>query len=140
MEVNKLISPKGLYELDIPDSWESENTDMWQSFYNPDTGCGALQISAYSAPNETEANPSNLLLEHLRNQTIKYSEADIELKDSKNIRLAAIHFIRDEIYWKLWFIAKSRTVLFMTYNCGIADIGREEKEVEAMISSINILK
>ncbi|MEL6193782.1 MAG: hypothetical protein AAFR66_17095 [Bacteroidota bacterium] len=117
-------------ELEIPRDWETFREDNLLSVYNSTNGVGALQISAYEAPEYNRINLKDELVDYLG---INSEEAKLESSNTHSY----YNFVDNQnVYWRYWMIKKDGKIILASYNCGKEDIEIEVEVINKMIRSI----
>lgn len=130
------ISRSGWFSLHHPAHWEVDE-DEYIAIYEPENGVGALHVSAYEAPETID--PRAELLEHLSEDRPSIGLEDIEESTDGPKTIASFESIDDSSFDKVWFIAQGSYLVIATYNSEAEDKGKEEKEIEEIIHSIEII-
>lgn len=121
------------------DSWEIDLAKGWTAA--PEEECvaitksndsGALQISSYHKPEGAISR------EELLESTDCDAEAQRHLKENVWGDFAGFHlaYSEDDAYWRMWWLASGRTLLFLTYNCDLARKDDEKKDIDQMVGSL----
>ena len=128
MSLEKYISE--LWQVDLPVGWEVEEEEGAVSLYHPDSS-GTLTLSATKEQEDiSDEYMEELLAEHL--------DADAELFDVEFESFSGVTCCYDdeEEYWCEWYLCSGPVLLFITYNCPLADEGAEEDVVESILESL----
>jgi len=117
------------WSLELPKRWLGEWENDIAVIYAPG-GMGALQISEYQKL-ETEITDEDLL------------ESIEEVPQDQATPFSAKGFVGfhycysdDATHWKIWLLRDADIMLFVTYNCNVADAKVEEQEVIRAVRSI----
>ena len=129
-------SRAGWYSLRFPGNWEIEEDEDCMTFYDPQDGVGALQVSAYSAP--LPEDPKAVLLEYLSDKRIPIKKRKIAVQQVESKIISSYDFTNEKGFEKIWFISQGLYVLFVTYLCGTENIGKETDLIEEIVDSITI--
>jgi hypothetical protein len=118
------------WELDLRPSWTSQTDEECESISLPD-GVGALQIS-------TARKDSDVTDDDLQDFAEKDNDAEAELVATQMGAFRGVEFTHDAdgTYWRRWYLRNGRIALFATYNCNIDDKGKEDHDVNQMLSSL----
>lgn len=134
-ENKKYISSSGWFKLEYPMKWIVKEDNNHISFFNSISGVGALQISSYEAPQKDLTNLKCFSRDFFEEKEV---EAEIVEFSKDRIRFALSEFNKAGRYWKVWCIASVTKFLFVTYNCDVADKEKEQKNVNDIISSLQL--
>jgi hypothetical protein len=115
---------KGLAEtwwhVDLPNGWRAELQDECVAVFSP-TGVGALQISDATSYSGDVAD-ADLVEIALRNGTPAIHLRPVTLGACPGY---AEELVDGDTYWRKWHVRWRNQILFITYNCELAD--RESK-------------
>lgn len=121
------------WSLELPERWLGEWENDIAVIYAPN-GVGALQISEHQKL-ETEVTDEDLLgfIEKIRrDQATPFF--------TKGFVGFHYCYTDDATDWKIWLLRDADIMLFVTYNCNVADAKVEEQEVIRAIRSITPCK
>ena len=112
-----------LWSIAYPSDWLLENNSENISIYT-EYGVGTLQLSGYQKDQEVTEDD---LMEFVRE----------EVPDGENVREVRLdNFLGFESdykytdhYWRMWFLMKKKTVLYVTYNCEFEDKDLERDSI-----------
>lgn len=113
------------WSLEVPDGWSRESEDYCTTFTHPQ-GVGAFQVSSYR---KTEAVTD----EDLREFAGEIPLAAVSLGLLTGFRT---RFSEDDTFWTKWWLRAGQQMIHVSYNCSLADRGREDAEVSTMIESL----
>jgi hypothetical protein len=130
------ISRSGWFSLHHPAHWEVDE-DEYIAVYDPENGVGALHVSAYEAPETVD--PRAELLEHLSQDHPSIRLEDLQTWVDGPRTIASFESIADGSFDKVWFIAQGSYLVIATYNSDAEDKDKEEKTIEEIIHSIEIV-
>ena len=93
---------------------------------------GALQISSY----QKQAGTINR--EELLEAVDCDSEAQRHLREKNWGDFAGFQLVysEDDTFWRKWWLAHGKTLLFVTYNCELAQKESEDEEINRMVCSL----
>jgi hypothetical protein len=124
------------YSLQYPDHWESEIDENTVTFFDTEDGVGAFLVTEYEFEDGANLDLSKQLTELICD--FHDMDADTIVAGIQKDELKAwTSFETDDTYWQYWLYAKDQCVLFITYNCEIADKKIEEEQVKQIADSIN---
>jgi hypothetical protein len=115
--------------FEYPSDWTLDLDSNVFSLYDMANGVGALQISSYTIPNVNEIKLENKLAEHLDH---KKTAQEIH-RFSDHVYTNLIH---DNKYWQYWMLLKNQFLVFITYNCFVEDMNKEDDIIMKIITSI----
>ena len=115
----------GEWSLDLPEGWHAEVDDSCVTFCHTED-VGAFQVSSYRKDDVV---------------------TDADLKEfAGDIPLAAVslagftgfrtRFSEGDTFWTRWWLRSGCQMIFATYNCDLADRGREDEAVAMMLDSL----
>ena len=111
--------------------WEVEVEGKVTAIYHPN-GVGAIQISLYSKDGAvTETDLLDFAGDHIEVGAV-YKEYE-----ENSHKVLTFAFGHDGVFWQHWYIALSRGVLFVTYNCDEADREIELEKVKLIVATIS---
>lgn|SRR5262245_36429564 len=113
------------WSLDVPIGWTHESDEDCTTFTNPH-GVGAFQVSSYRKD------------EPVTDDDLREFAGEIPLVTVSFGRLTGFRtrFSKDHTFWTKWWLRAGRQMIHATYNCSLADRGREDAEVSRMIESL----
>jgi len=119
------------WEIELASGWTAEAEDECVTIVKSNTG-GALQISAY------QKQADSISREDLLDATDCDEETQENLQEKVWGDFSGFQLVysKDEIFWRKWWLANGKTLLFVTYNCELAQKAAETKDVNEMVSSL----
>lgn len=113
------------WSLEVPEGWGHESGENCTGFMHP-RGVGAFQVSSYR-----------------KNEPV----TDADLREfAGEIPLVAVsigwlsgfrtRFNEDNRFWTKWWLRSGCQMMYVTYNCSLADRGQEDAEVNSIIESL----
>ena len=114
------------WSLDVPEGWSHEADEDCTTFEHPQ-GVGAFQVSSYSKD------------EAVTDDDLREFAGDIPLAAVSFSRLTGFRtrFSEGDTFWTKWWLRAGHQMIHVTYNCSLADRGREDGEVGIMIESLS---
>lgn len=112
----------------LPKGWRGTWEGDVAGIYHPN-GVGALQISGYQKLEEvTDEDLLMLIQEVPKEQATAFSTA----------RFVGFHisYVEGASHWETWFLRHADLMLYVTYNCAVADAGIEQQSVLTAVRSI----
>ncbi|MCK5943910.1 MAG: hypothetical protein KAI24_18140 [Planctomycetes bacterium] len=118
------------WDLAVPDGWEASHGEDCATLVGP-TEVGALQISA-------AFKDSEVLDDDLRDFASEHLDAGAtpHACSAGDFTGFEICFSDGETFWRQWFLRHARQMLFVTYNCSVAERGVEDGLVEEILASL----
>jgi hypothetical protein len=113
------------WSLDVPEGRSHESEEDCTTFEHPQ-GVGAFQVSSYR---KDETVTDDDLREFAGGSLL----AAFSLGRLTGVRT---RFSEDDTFWTKWWLRAGRQMIHVTYNCSLADRGREDAEVSSMIESL----
>jgi hypothetical protein len=111
--------------LEIPDGWFPSEDESCTTFCHPQ-GVGAFQVSSY----RKEVAVTD---EDLREFAGDIPLAPVSLGALTGFRT---RFGQDDTFWTKWWLRAGDQMIHVTYNCPLADRGREDDTVASMLQSL----
>jgi hypothetical protein len=113
------------WSLEVPEGWSQASDDDCTTFEHPQ-GVGAFQVSSYRKD------------EAVTDDDLREFAGEIPLAAGSFGRLSGFRtrFSEDGRFWTKWWLRAGRQMIHVTYNCSLADRGREDAEVSSMIESL----
>jgi hypothetical protein len=133
---NLYVSRAGWYALSYPATWVIEESEDCATLLNPANGVGALQISAYETPSHQDCK--EVLSEYLSDKGISFRERNASFENHPNRCIAKYEYEENRWFKCLWYISQDNRLLMITYNCKLEYRGREDREVEQIVSSVTV--
>jgi len=121
------------WSINLPDDWEEEHDDEGVTLFNPE-GSGALEISAV----ERDEPVDDGFLEYM---AVEHLEAGAEPDEVEYGDFEGLEFSYDDDgnYWREWYLRADNLMLYVTYHCPVADEGREDDEVDAILETLQLV-
>ena len=139
MPDNPLQIDNGNFTLTIPKHWETNVYDEILTIIKSDNGVGAIQISSYSIDSDVQFDLFDEFHE-LITETLNTPLDENWAKDVKQLRENFLVFEAtnqiDDRFFISGFCEHNRSILFLTYNCSIADKNVEYKDVHSFLQNI----
>lgn len=126
----------GWYWVEYPVDWAVEESEDLVTIYLPETGIGALQISAFRTPGQQDTR--QVLSEYLSDQGLLVNDATIVVQQDGPKMVSSFNYVEADSYWLVWVISQGSHLLFVTYNCEVANKEQELQSVLGMVNSISI--
>jgi hypothetical protein len=118
------------FSMSVSNDWEYEDSDGVTTISHPD-GVGALQISSFKAPDTIGKSTLANLAE------IKTDEqAGTAWQSWGDYSGYQLIYSEEKVFWRKWFLASGKSLVFITYNCDIKDKDKELALVDEMVESI----
>jgi hypothetical protein len=113
------------WSLEVPEGWGQESEKECTTFTHSE-GVGAFQVSSYRKD------------EAVTDDDLREFAGKIPLAAVSFGRLTGFRtrFSEDDTFWTKWWLRAGCQMLHATYNCSLADRGREDAEVSTMIQSL----
>jgi len=139
----KYYSNSRYYSLDLPQDWIAEAGEQNTAFYDEQNGLGAIQISAYSFPENTHPipDPRTELIEYLQTQNATgWNSEDIKAHTTGNVKIASCKFgdQNENRFWRVQINISNNKLILITYNCDINDKATEINLIETILDSLEI--
>jgi len=122
------------WSMKLQAGWAAhENADCVS--FSADPLGGVLQVSAIRKPD------GSVTLQDLQNFA---SDSRAGIKNLQHFELSEIsgiasEYVREERYWREWWLKRGSTVIYLTYNVAAAAREAEADAIDKMISSVTIL-
>lgn len=131
------VSSTGWYTFVYPEGWSITDEDDCVTICDSENGVGALQVSAYRAPEPQD--PTDLLFEYLTDNGVASNEGSTHCYELEGDRVAVSDYVRDDgFFFRIWFLAKKEVFLLVTYNCKNEDRESEVVTVGTIVDSIRL--
>lgn len=130
IQIMTTIKLNNILDITIPDNWKIEKDENITSLFDSDNGLGALQFSFYKMPISKTINVVDELKDYLLD---KYADIKVHLVS----KFAYSSIINKDLYWRYWLLKKDKTIVFISYNCNEADMGKEDSVIDEIINSIS---
>ncbi len=113
------------WSIEVPEGWSHEFGDDCTTFEHPQ-GVGAFQVSSYRKD------------EPVTDDDLREFIGEIPLAAVSFGRFTGFRtrFSEDDTFWTKWWLRAANQMIFATYNCSLAERGREDAEVSTMIESL----
>ncbi len=118
------------FSIALPKSWVDESTHGVYTFFDPEDGYGALQISVYRKKDIIKADILDLIKDTEDLSQLK----EVEYADFNGFELITIDEATN-FFRKIWAF-NGDLMLFITYNCDTKDKERETKLVDKILLSL----
>ncbi len=119
------------WTLTLPKGWQAWHDEGFSSLVGP-SKIGALQISARFKNSEVDESD---LIEFASDHIGEGTNPKV-IQAGRFIGIE-IGFSEDRTSWRQWYLRHANQMLFVTYNCSIADQGREDDSIREILSSLN---
>lgn len=121
------------WSIELFPGWRAEQDDSCTTI-SEDRGVGALQISVY----EHEGQPVSA--KDLYELSKGEYPADAKVNEGLfgQFKGLCVSFSANEKYWCKWWLANHSLLLFVTYNCDVADRNREIERIDQMIATLKV--
>jgi hypothetical protein len=133
-ELRSYSSKSKWFTLKYPDTWGFEISEECTSFFRKTSGYGVLQVSSYRTVVHESAESN--LREYLEDEGIE-SNVDFMIQQDGQ-QMAFSEFKNDDGFTKVWFIVGNNILLFITYMCDVVDIGKEDPDINIIVSSVQV--
>lgn len=132
---NLYTSSSGWYTFAYPESWTRTDEDDCVTICDSKNGLGALQVSAYRAPEPQD--PTDLLFDYLTDNAVVSKEGSTRCYESEGNHGAVSDYVSDDgFFFRVWFIAKKELFLLVTYSCRNEHREAELDTVDRIVHSI----
>ena len=113
------------WSLEVSEGWSHESDEDCTTFEHP-KGVGAFQVSSYRKD------------EAVTDEDLREFAGEIPLAAVSFARFTGFRtrFSEDDTFWTKWWLRSGQQMIHATYNCSLADRGREDVEVSSMIESL----
>jgi Domain of unknown function (DUF3805) len=139
-EFQQYNSPEGWYALAYPEFWTVEVIEGIPAFYDPESGDGALVLSAFKN-RSGYFDLSEEMKRFLANYKVKYEKDKIaSFRNKQNCEIQACEFISQERFWLVYMIAFQNKLLVCTFNSDAVPERETSEILTAIISSITFGK
>ena len=121
------------WQISLPDDWLIETEDDCQSIYHPD-GAGMLEISA-------SLQPEPLTQDDLKAIASEHLETGATTEDTLigNFSGFELTYEDEDVFWREWYLKHDNLLLFITYNCDLADEEKEEGTLDVILATLKAL-
>lgn len=113
------------WSLEVPAGWQHKSEEACTTFEHPG-GVGAFQVSSYRKDDAAT------------DDDLREFAGEIPLAEISNGRLTGFRtrFSEDDTFWTMWWLRAGCQMIFVSYNCPVADRGQEDAEINSMIESL----
>lgn len=122
--------------VEYPADWCAKESEDLVTLYRPETGIGALQISAFRTPGQQDTR--ELLVEYLSDKDLRIISSSIIVQEEGIKEVSTYDYMDGDWYRHVWVISQGAYLLFVTYNCKAADMEKEINSVLNIVSSLKI--
>ncbi len=119
------------WTLELAPGWAAEAEESCVTITHPD-GVGALQVSAHTRRGRALSREDVLEAAELEPEAL----AHIAEQDWGDFHGFQLIFSDGETFWRRWWLARGRVLLFVTYNCDQTHEDEELPAVNAMVGSL----
>lgn len=120
------------WRVDLPVGWQAEEEEGAVCLFHPDSN-GTLTISETREQQDiSDEYMEDLLTDHL--------DAGAELFDVEFDSFSGVTccYDDDDEYWCEWYLRAGPVLLFITYNCPLAEEGAEDDVIESILESLTL--
>ncbi|MFA7388563.1 MAG: hypothetical protein WCZ87_13010 [Thiohalobacteraceae bacterium] len=120
------------WSINLPDDWEEEQDDEGVTLFDPQAS-GALKISAMPQGQTVDDG----FLEYMAAEHLEAGAEpeEAELGDFDGLMLS---YGDAELYWREWYLRADELMLYVTYHCPLADEGKQDDEVDAILETLQL--
>lgn len=119
------------WTIDLADGWEAQRDEHCVTICHPD-GVGALQVSAFQKPKGKVTRDDLFDATDVDAETQKHL-GEQQWGDFHGLQLG---YSADDTFWRKWWLAAGKTMVFVTYNCEFKNQEIERESINAMVSSL----
>jgi hypothetical protein len=125
------------FRIEIPDGWEHSiengHGDDWGSVISllHVDGVGILKMGSYDAP-------AVISEDILRNMTNLESSIPLAWQNWGDYSGYQYSYSESGLYYRQWWLANQRTIIFITYQCDPESKDIETEEIEKIVRSITV--
>ena len=124
--------PNGAFTLSLPDDWDYAVKNASIAFFQPETGFGAINVSAL-APTKGARDPAKIALQF----TPGTLRAGLQVTNFEcSVPAANVEYEIDGNAWRLWTFCGRTRVVVVTYNCRVHSKGKEDRTVDQIVQSL----
>jgi len=113
------------WSLKVPEGWRHQSDEKCKTFLHPE-GVGAFQVSSYR-------KDAAVTDDDLREFAGEIPLAVVSIGRLSGFRT---RFSEGDTFWTKWWLRSGHQMIYATYNCSLADRGREDSEIGKMINSL----
>ena len=118
------------WTITIPDDWEVDQDEHCTTFYHPE-GVGALQVSA------AKKDSGSVTTDDLYDAAKEHLSVDVSTSTwSGWFSGISAEFVRENNFWRQWWLAAGNTLVYVTYICATTDRGREEQTAAEAVATL----
>lgn len=134
-----LTDPEGWFTLRIPEGWESETEDCVTTLRSP-ARIGVVYVSGgrHARGRQPSFGGADFLARFLRSLGIVVEDASIEGSQGQGCRIYHYRYETPVDHWRYWSVTDDETALLISYTCDACDAGREEADVDEMVTSVRL--
>jgi hypothetical protein len=131
----------GGYSAILPDGWTHAREKSSVSFFNSESGSGAINISCYYPPFGVIPDPVRMIQDlHCAMSAPSDGVAILDLPSKMPGRKCLLsEFIAKGVAWRIWVIANDSRAVIITYNCKIDSQGVEDEAVDQFVEGLTLL-
>ena len=129
------VSRTGWFGLQYPVGWTVQEGDESISIYNPDSGHGAINASAYRTPGKVDARAE--LLENLADNSPSIETEHVSVRCTDSTQVASVGYEDGDNFHKIWFVVSRNYLILCNYICGTEDKS-ELPIVEEIVESVEV--
>jgi len=118
------------WSLNLPNEWEFEADETCITAWQP-ISVGALQFSTYRKDGLVTDDELREFVEN--NSNLGGPLKDVILGDFSGYEIC---FEDQESSWRHWHLRSDNIMIFITYNCGVADAGADDAAVDAVLAGL----
>ncbi len=118
------------WQLDLPDSWETEMVDDSDAFYDPQSNGTLLFSTVQEVQAITDEYLAELAEEHIEAGAEFY---DVEFGPFSGVTCC---YEVDNEYGCEWYLKSGNVMLFITYNCPLDEEGIEDDVIEIILETL----
>ena len=138
----KKVEWENLFSLSIPETWSIHKEDGLISFFDEETGVGAMQISVAqrevlqepTAKEATEYATAYALQRGWNNPSNALKVFNIGSSSASEFSMQEKHDGELD-YWRIWHVIGKKRMAFITYNCLASDKSVEADLCDSIINS-----
>jgi len=120
-----------LWGIELARGWSAEQEEECVTIIKSSTS-GALQISSF------QKQAGTISREELLDATDCDAETQSHFQEKSWGDFSGFQLVysEDNTFWRKWWLANGRTLLFVTYNCELAKKDDEKAEISQMVGSL----
>lgn len=134
-----LTNPLGWFTLRVPEGWHPSTEDGVTTLTSP-YGGGVLYLSGgrHVGGRQAEFGGAEFLARFLRFLGLGVEDDAIEGPSGASCRIYEYRREEEGIRWRYWSVTDDETALLICYICGAGTTGREPREVEEIVRSVQL--